>query len=161
MEALDSEDGYGRCGVTDSGGGSGGAAGTEPPAPRRRAQGELEAQVLGALRDAPGPVPVAWVQQWLGGDLAYTTVITILTRLYAKGAVARERAGRSFVWTGVADEAGLAALRMRKVLDAEADRKAVLASFVTALSPNDERLLRELLTEEGEGRPDAPEEGGH
>ncbi|MFB7864266.1 BlaI/MecI/CopY family transcriptional regulator [Streptomyces sp. NPDC056069] len=128
---------------------------------RRRGQGELEAQVLAVLKDAPGPVPVVWVQERLGGDLAYTTVITILTRLHGKGAVARDRAGRSFRWTAVADEAGLAALRMRKVLDSGSDREAVLASFVTALSPNDERLLRELLAEEPEGRGDTTEEGGH
>ncbi|MFF6773423.1 BlaI/MecI/CopY family transcriptional regulator [Streptomyces sp. NPDC012637] len=128
------------------------------PAPRRRGQGELEAQVLAMLRSAPGPVPVAWVQERLAGDLAYTTVITILTRLHGKGAVARERAGRSFVWTAVADEAGLAALRMRKVLDAEADREAVLASFVTALSPNDERLLRELLSDTSEEAPGEAED---
>ncbi|WP_318209557.1 MULTISPECIES: BlaI/MecI/CopY family transcriptional regulator [unclassified Streptomyces] len=114
-------------------------------APRRRGQGELEIQVLTALREAPGPVAAAWVQERLGGDLAYTTVMTILTRLHAKGAVTRERAGRSFAWTAVADEAGLAALRMRRVLDSEADREAVLTSFVTALSPGDERLLRALL----------------
>ncbi|MGW4204568.1 BlaI/MecI/CopY family transcriptional regulator [Streptomyces sp. NPDC004726] len=122
-------------------------------APRRRGQGELESQVLAVLRQAPAPVNTAWVQERLGGGLAYTTVITILTRLHAKGAVARERTGRSFVWTPTADEAGLAALRMRKVLDAEADREAVLASFVTALPPGDERLLRDLLAqaaEEGE-----------
>ncbi|MFF5284116.1 BlaI/MecI/CopY family transcriptional regulator [Streptomyces sp. NPDC013171] len=130
--------------------------GEAEPGPRRRGQGELEAQVLGVLRGAAEPVPVAWVQERLGGGLAYTTVITILTRLHAKGAVARERAGRSFVWTAVADEAGLAALRMRKVLDAETDREAVLASFVTALSPNDERLLRELLADVPE---EAPGEG--
>ncbi|MEV5971737.1 BlaI/MecI/CopY family transcriptional regulator [Streptomyces sp. NPDC051921] len=128
---------------------------------RRRGQGELEAQVLAVLKDAPGPVPVAWVQERLGGDLAYTTVITILTRLHGKGAVARERAGRSFVWTGVADEAGLAALRMRRVLDAESDREAVLASFVTALSPTEERLLRELLAEEREDGGNGAAEGGH
>ncbi|MFJ3901612.1 BlaI/MecI/CopY family transcriptional regulator [Streptomyces sp. NPDC090025] len=138
---------------------SGGDGAAQPAAPRR-AQGELEAQVLAVLKDAPGPVPVAWVRQHLGGSLAYTTVITILTRLHGKGAVARERAGRSFVWTAVADAAGLAALRMRKALDAGADRKAVLASFVTALPPNDERLLRELLAEEGEDRPEDSEEGG-
>ncbi|MFJ9823841.1 BlaI/MecI/CopY family transcriptional regulator [Streptomyces sp. NPDC101160] len=140
-----------------------GSDGTES-APRRRGQGELEAQVLAVLKNAPGPVPVVWVQEGLGGDLAYTTVITILTRLHGKGAVARERAGRSFVWTAVADEAGLAALRMRKVLDAEADRKAVLASFVTALPPHDERLLRELLADDAEAaaeaRTDGRREGG-
>jgi predicted transcriptional regulator len=111
----------------------------------RRGQGELEAQVLGALRAAEGPVDTAWVQERVGGDLAYTTVITILTRLLAKGAVAREKSGRAFVWYPVADEAGLAALRMRRLLDQERDREAVLASFVTSLPAGDERLLRELL----------------
>ncbi|MCX4675502.1 BlaI/MecI/CopY family transcriptional regulator [Streptomyces sp. NBC_01433] len=115
--------------------------------PRRRGQGELEALVLAALRQAPGAVNAAWVQERLVGDLAYTTVITILTRLHAKGAVARERTGRSFAWTPAADEAGLAALRMRKVLDGESDREAVLASFLTALSPGDEQLLRGLLAQ--------------
>ncbi|MEU5663858.1 BlaI/MecI/CopY family transcriptional regulator [Streptomyces longwoodensis] len=113
--------------------------------PRRRAQGELEGLVLAALREADGPATAGWVQERLGGDLAYTTVITILTRLLAKGAVTRERAGRSFAWTPVSDRAGLAAHRMRKVLDRESDREAVLASFVTSLDAGDERLLRELL----------------
>ncbi|GAA2245300.1 hypothetical protein GCM10010232_35400 [Streptomyces amakusaensis] len=111
----------------------------------RRGQGELEAQVLAALGKAPGPVDAAWVRARLGGELAYTTVITILTRLLAKEAVTREKSGRAFVWSPAADEAGLAALRMRRVLDGESDREAVLASFVTSLPPGDERLLRELL----------------
>ncbi|MFJ2173069.1 BlaI/MecI/CopY family transcriptional regulator [Streptomyces sp. NPDC101062] len=129
--------------------------------PRRRGQGELEAQVLAALRQAPGPVTAAWVQERLGGDLAYTTVMTILTRLQAKRAVTRERAGRSFEWRAASDEAGLAALRMRKVLDGETDREAVLARFVTALSPDDERLLRDLLTlpEDGFAEGGFPEGG--
>lgn len=115
------------------------------PRARQRGQGELEAQVLSALCQAPGPVDTTWVRERLGGSLAYTTVITILTRLLAKGAVTRKKAGRSFVWSPTADEAGLAALRMRRVLDGESDRQAVLASFVTSLPPGDERLLRELL----------------
>lgn len=112
---------------------------------RRRGQGELEAQVLSALREAEGPATAGWVQERLGGDLAYTTVVTILSRLLDKGAVTRERAGRSFAWMPAADEAGLAARKMRKVLDGEDDREAVLASFLTALPPGDEKLLRELL----------------
>ncbi|MFI6931957.1 BlaI/MecI/CopY family transcriptional regulator [Streptomyces sp. NPDC050287] len=117
----------------------------EPRRSRRRGQGELEALVLSALREADGPVSAGWVQERLGEDLAYTTVITILTRLLAKGAVTRERAGRSFVWTPASDQAGLAAHKMRKVLDGQSDREAVLASFVTSLEPDDERLLRDLL----------------
>ncbi|MFF8880671.1 BlaI/MecI/CopY family transcriptional regulator, partial [Streptomyces flaveolus] len=34
-------------------------------------------------------------------------------------------------------------------LDAESDREAVLASFVTGLDPADERLLRDLLGDAG------------
>ncbi|MFG2622498.1 BlaI/MecI/CopY family transcriptional regulator [Streptomyces sp. NPDC048507] len=120
-------------------------------ASRRRGQGELEAQVLAALVQGSGPVTAGWVQERIGGGIAYTTVMTILTRLHVKGAVVRERVGRSFEWTALADESGLAALRMRKVLDGESDRQAVLASFVTALSPGDEQLLRELLAQASEG----------
>ncbi|WP_320774630.1 BlaI/MecI/CopY family transcriptional regulator [Streptomyces sp. CRN 30] len=115
----------------------------------RRGQGELEALVLSALGEADGPATAGWVQERLGGGLAYTTVITILTRLLDKGVVTRERAGRSFAWTPAADQAGLAARKMRKVLDGESDREAVLASFVTGLDPHDERLLRDLLGHSG------------
>lgn len=101
--------------------------------------------VLSVLREANGPATAGWVQERLGGDLAYTTVVTILTRLLAKSAVTRERQGRSFVWTPASDQAGLAARKMRKVLDREGNREAVLASFVTALGPDDEQLLRQLL----------------
>ncbi|MEK2476673.1 MULTISPECIES: BlaI/MecI/CopY family transcriptional regulator [Streptomyces] len=122
----------------------------------RRGQGQLEAQVLAALHHAPGPATAAWVQERLGDDLAYTTVMTILSRLHAKGAVTRERAGRAYVWTPAADEAGLAALRMRRVLDSEPDRDAVLTSFVSALSAHDEDVLRSLLAraEDDGGAPD-------
>ncbi|MFJ7146982.1 BlaI/MecI/CopY family transcriptional regulator [Streptomyces sp. NPDC100445] len=122
---------------------------TDQRRPRRRGQGELEVQVLSALREANGPATGGWVRERLGGDLAYTTVITILTRLLAKGAVTRERTGRSFLWTPASDEAGLAARRMRRLLDAESDRGAVLASFVSGLGPDDEQLLRHLLDQAG------------
>lgn len=151
--------------------GNDGAEREHRPAGRRRGQGKLEAQVLSVLGTAREPVTAAWVQDGLGGDLAYTTVVTILTRLHAKEAVTRTRAGRSYVWSPVADEAGLAALRMRRVLDSEADRDAVLTSFVTSLSADDERLMRSLLRAAGEdGAGDGPDgqrtrdgrtQGGH
>ncbi|MFB6813759.1 BlaI/MecI/CopY family transcriptional regulator [Streptomyces sp. NPDC056347] len=122
--------------------------------PPRRGQGELEAQVLAVLRSANGPATAGWVQERLDGDLAYTTVITILSRLYAKKAVTRTREGRSYTWTSASDEAGLAALRMRRVLDGERDRGAVLARFVSALSPGDEERLRALLARAAD--PDDP-----
>src|SRR5262249_45231 len=47
----------------------------------------------------------------------------------------------------VADEPGLAARRMAQMLDAEPDRAAVLARFVSGLAGSDEELLRRLLGE--------------
>ncbi|WP_346728080.1 BlaI/MecI/CopY family transcriptional regulator [Streptomyces sp. ISID311] len=116
----------------------------------------MEAQVLAALHRAPGPAGAAWVQERLGGDLAYTTVMTILSRLHAKQAVTRERSGRAYLWSPAADEAGLAALRMRRVLDGEPDRDAVLTSFVSTLSAQDEQLLRTLLDRAAEAAEEAP-----
>lgn len=126
------------------------------PGARKRGQGELEAQVLAVLRSAGGPATAGWVQERLDGALAYTTVITILSRLYAKKCVTRSRQGRSYIWTSASDEAGLAALRMRRVLDGERDREAVLARFVSALSPGDEERLRTLLAKAAEPTPDDP-----
>ncbi|WP_372481817.1 BlaI/MecI/CopY family transcriptional regulator [Streptomyces coriariae] len=113
--------------------------------PQRRAQGELETQVLTALHAADTPVTAAWVQEHVDAELAYTTVMTVLVRLLEKQAVTRRREGRSFVWSPAADEAGLAALKMYKVLNGERDRRAVLASFLTTLREDDEQLLRDLM----------------
>lgn len=101
--------------------------------------------MLAALWAAQSPLTPAQVQSELGDALAYTTVVTILSRLHDKGVLTRERQGRAYAYLPVQDEAGLVARRMRKLLDAEPDRRTVLARFVTDLSTEDERLLRTLL----------------
>jgi predicted transcriptional regulator len=116
----------------------------------RRAAGELEREVLAVLWREDRALTVAEVQDAVRGSLAYTTVMTILTRLQGKGAVERERRGRGFAYRATTDRSGLAAERMRRLLDGDADRHAVLARFVTALSEEDERALRELLAAAGE-----------
>lgn len=69
----------------------------------------------------------------------------MLTRLYEKGALTRERVGRAYRYAPVADEAGLAARRLTDLLDRAADRDAVLSRFVEELSDHDEQVLRGLL----------------
>jgi predicted transcriptional regulator len=114
----------------------------------RRAAGELEAAALAVLQAADSALTPAEVRDRLGAGLAYTTVVTILSRLHAKGVLTRLRSGRAYSYAPVADEPGLAARRMRGVLDAEADREAVLTRFVSGLSPADEQLLRRMLAAE-------------
>jgi predicted transcriptional regulator len=119
--------------------------------PGRRPAGGLEAEVLAALWAIGRPLTPREVQRELGGELAYTTVMTTLTRLHDKGAVDRQRSGRAYAYTPVLDQAGIAASRMREMLDDGQDRRAVLAHFVDALSAQDERLLSELLRDAGGG----------
>jgi predicted transcriptional regulator len=117
----------------------------------RRAAGELEGTVLAVLQGAGTPLSPGEVRERIGGPLAYTTVVTILSRLHAKGVLERHKAGRAYLYSPVADEPGLAARRMARVLDGEADREAVLARFVSALSDTDEELLRRMLGDPGLG----------
>jgi predicted transcriptional regulator len=114
-----------------------------------RRRGELEQEVLACLAAAGRPLTVAEVQAGLGGDLAYTTVLTALSRLHAKGALSRRPAGRGYAYAVPADPAAMGASvtarRMSRLLDSGEDRAGVLARFVADLSAEDERLLTELL----------------
>ena len=127
-----------------------------PPAPAeslRRPAGALEAEVMAVLRAADAPLSPGQVRERLAarpsGALSYSTVVTIVSRLHAKGLLARERAGRGFAYTPV-DPASLAAGQMSRALDAGVDHGAVLTRFVSGLSGRDARLLRRLLAG-GEG----------
>ena len=116
---------------------------------QRRAAGQLEAAALDVLQSAGTALTPSEVRDRLGGELAYTTVVTILSRLHDKGVLTRLRSGRAYSYAPVADEPGLAARRMRGVLEAEPDREAVLARFVSGLSATDEQLLRRMLGDPG------------
>jgi predicted transcriptional regulator len=132
--------------MRDDAGGSD-AGGADAADAGRRASGELEAEVLAVLQRAGAGLSPGEVKERIGGDLAYTTVVTILSRLHAKGVLARHKDGRAYRYAPVSDQPGLAARRMARVLDEESDRAAVLARFVSTLSESDEDLLRRMLAD--------------
>lgn len=111
----------------------------------RRPMGALEGEVLERLWARGSEATPAQVRDDLGGDLAYTTVMTILTRLWRKGLVERERRGRAYAYRPLMSESELAAKRMRATLEGVQDRSAALSRFVDTLNRKDERLLRRLL----------------
>ncbi|MCX5316772.1 BlaI/MecI/CopY family transcriptional regulator [Streptomyces sp. NBC_00154] len=113
--------------------------------PPKRANGERGAEVLAVLQQAGEPLIPGEVAERLGGELTYSTVVTILTRMYAKELLTRTSRGRAFAYAPVTDEDGFAARRMRGVLDERLDREAVLSRFIDELSSTDEELLRQLL----------------
>jgi predicted transcriptional regulator len=108
-----------------------------------RRLGELEAEVM----------ELAWRQgEWVGvNDLlmalggrqrAYTTVMTIVTRLCDKGLLERRRQGRGFVYRPALSKEELAARTLRDVLADADDPPAVLAHFVRDLEASPELLAR-------------------
>jgi predicted transcriptional regulator len=132
-----------------------------PAAVGRRAAGALEAEVLDILRAADGALTPSEVRQRITAtqerELSYSTVVTIVSRLYDKGLLARERSGRGFAYA-VVDEASLAAGRMTLALGSGNDRGAVLSRFVSDLSGRDARLLASLLADARGAARDDPAE---
>jgi predicted transcriptional regulator len=111
----------------------------------RRSAGELESEVLAALWATDGPLTPSGIQSELGGGLAYNTVHTILKRLHDKGLVIRDADGRRGAYRPSRNAAELTAEVMHRALGKGPDPIATLQHFVTGLSPEEEKALRELL----------------
>ncbi|HEU5005847.1 MAG TPA: BlaI/MecI/CopY family transcriptional regulator [Jatrophihabitantaceae bacterium] len=116
---------------------------------RPRPRGSLEAEVLACLAAAGRGLTPAEVLADLGDDLAYTTVMTTLSRLHAKGALDRDPAGRAYRYRLVGGTDGarsnMTAHQMLRLLDEQDDHAGVLTRFVAELSSEDERVLTRLL----------------
>jgi predicted transcriptional regulator len=114
-----------------------------------RARGALETEILACLAAAGRPLTPAQVQAEIGGGIAYTTVMTTLSRLHDKRALDRRSVGRAYEYSLVGDtqevRSNIRAHQMLKLLDEEADRAGVLTRFIAELDPADERLLIELI----------------
>jgi predicted transcriptional regulator len=111
----------------------------------RRAAGQLESEILAILWSAEQPRTASEVQAACADELAYNTVHTILTRLQAKGRVRRVGPPGRSAYEPAQGAAEAAADAMRAVLDAGADRSAILSRFVTTLTAADEAALRAAL----------------
>jgi predicted transcriptional regulator len=110
------------------------------------ARGELERAVVEVLWDHPGPLTARAVCDELPGrELAVTTVLTVLSRLEAKGLVRRLRDGRAHLYEAVADREEHTAELMRQVLDTAGDRDDALARFVGSVTADDLEALRRAL----------------
>lgn len=105
--------------------------------------GPLEAEVMEAVWTESAPVTVRAVLARLNdsrrNQLAYTTVMTVMSRLAEKGILARKQEGRGYVYESTArDPAGIA---VREVLRDFGD--AAIAEFVDEARA-DPKLLRRL-----------------
>jgi predicted transcriptional regulator len=119
--------------------------GTNP----RRPPGMLEDEVLAVLWALGRPLTPAEVQLELGDRLAYTTVMSTLTRLHRKNLVTRESTARGgYAYAPTMDEADHTARAMTELLNRRHDRAGALTRFLSSLRPEDEALMQRLLRKE-------------
>ncbi len=86
-------------------------------------------------------------------DLAYTTVMTVLSRLADKGIVRRERAGRAWLYAPVASREDFVAELMLEALALTGDRGPALVRFAESVSGDEADALRAALDRErGKGK---------
>ncbi|MGA2142194.1 MAG: BlaI/MecI/CopY family transcriptional regulator [Brevinematales bacterium] len=65
---------------------------------QKRIFGELELKVMNVLWEKK-EASVYEVQNSIGMDVAYTTILTVLSRMFAKGMVDRSKAGKNYVYS--------------------------------------------------------------
>lgn len=119
----------------------------------RQVMGELEEEIMECVWER-GPVSVKEVHRCLLAkrDIAYTTVMTVMSRLAGKGLLARHPEGRAFIYSAsrTRDEycAGVVKDFMGGMLVGAS--KPVLAHFVESLAADDAAqldMLAEIIEE--------------
>jgi predicted transcriptional regulator len=110
--------------------------------------GELERAVMEVLWSADGPRTAREVADALTTrDLAKTTVLTVLSRLEAKGRVERCRDRWAHTYTPTASREDYIAELMDEALGDAGDRTAALVRFADRVSPAEAAALAEALDE--------------
>lgn len=113
---------------------------------------ELEPQVMEVLWSAHKSLSPGEVQELLPKDRerAYTTVMTVLVRLWKKQLVDRVRQGRAYAYLPRLSRGNYAAKKMKEILASSGNTLEVMTSFVQGIEPSDRASLKELL----QGTPD-------
>ncbi len=109
--------------------------------------GELEAEVMNQVWQRPGSTARRVLEGLRPRRLAYTTVVTILDRLYRKGLLGRHREGRAFAYEAAVSKEEFDEQITREILKGlfKEGSRPVVNAFVDLVA-TDEELLAELET---------------
>ena len=107
----------------------------------------LENAVMDVLWDATTALTPGDVQRRLPEERAvsYTTVMTVMSRLWKKGRLERQRDGRAYAYVPTESRTEHAARRMEEILDTAGDRSHALARFAEQLSTSERKRLSAYL----------------
>ena len=115
---------------------------------RGRQQGELERLILDALWDSASAVSSQQLLERISpsGDLALTTVLTVLSRLTDKGLVARGPGeGRSLMFSAAQSREQHTADQLLKIVAGGGNPALAFSHFAKGLSESDLAALRKIL----------------
>ncbi|WP_280227344.1 BlaI/MecI/CopY family transcriptional regulator [Nocardia farcinica] len=107
--------------------------------------GGLEAEVMNELWSTDEPQSVHDLVERLSGrkQLAYTTILTVVTHLHEKGWVQREKRSRAYFYSPSCSREEATSQALRALLDSSADPSAVLLHFAkTVTDPEFDALRR-------------------
>ncbi|MGX1806802.1 BlaI/MecI/CopY family transcriptional regulator [Nocardia sp. NPDC055321] len=117
--------------------------------------GALEKQAMGVLWESADALTVHDLVAGLSAGErvpAYTTVLTVVTHLWEKGWVVREKVGRSYRYRPRRTRAEATTDLLREILDDSPDAPAVLLHLARTASAREMEALRQGLSG-GERRP--------
>jgi predicted transcriptional regulator len=122
----------------------------------RQVLGDLEAEIMECIWEM-GSASVRGVHECLLGrrDIAYTTVMTVMSRLAEKGLLARRQDGRAYIYTPVQTRDAFCTGVVKRVMAGlfGSAGRPVLAHFVESLTEEDQAeldLLSELIARKRE-----------
>jgi predicted transcriptional regulator len=115
---------------------------------QKRLPGELESLVLGCLWDAKNPLSSLEIQAECGkqGELALTTVLTVLSRLEEKGLVIREiDRGRILQFRAAETREQHTARLMLSLIDEDTNPALAFSYFAKGLTKAQRTELKNIL----------------
>jgi predicted transcriptional regulator len=109
--------------------------------------GDLERAVMERVWAWHRPVSVRDVLDDLvrERDVAYTTVMTIMERLYRKEFLRRERVGKAYLYEATSTREAYTAALMADALATSVDRQGALVHFVDEMAAGELEALRRAL----------------
>ena len=112
-----------------------------------RRLGELENEVMTRLWHWNRPATVREVLEDLlrERELAYTTVMTVMDKLFQKGLLRREQDGRAFRYEPVSSREAYTAALMNDAWATSDNPAAALVHFFGMMSPEQQEALRDAL----------------
>ncbi|MFG1697194.1 BlaI/MecI/CopY family transcriptional regulator [Nonomuraea sp. NPDC049309] len=112
-----------------------------------RALGDLESAIMDRLWSYRRPTSVRDVLEDLRRDreIAYTTVMTVMDKLFKKGLLKRHPQGKAYIYEPVITKEAYTAQQMRETLARSGNQAATLVHFLERLNPEESKALETAL----------------